>query len=430
MIAKTFFDARLAVLLAAFVVAGSPILTGCVADETTVADDKVTPDVANSGLSIGAKGAEVHEVYQYLRRYGYFQNEELAAHYPNWAPAVNREPVEPDLFDDALEEGVRLFQRANGLRETGIVNDEMRNLMKQIRCEMPDYYTPPNLHQHTQIKNFTTGGSTWSSTALSYRFVNYTSDISQSSQRTAIQNAMLAWTAVSPITFTEVTSGGNILMGFYTGDHGSCDDFDGSGGVLAHAWYPSGGGDIHFDDAESWSTGSSGTHLQTVAMHELGHSLGLGHSTVSSATMYAYYTGSDTSLSYDDHAGIWSLYGTYSSPSGCGTLEAGEGLGMGEYIMSCDGRFKLAMQTDGNLVLYMGTKSLWDTNTHENGGNRVVMQEDGNLVVYKSNGNDAWDANTNSTANQYAHLAIQNDGNLVIYKTNGGVAWASGTCCH
>ena len=51
------------------------------------------------------------------------------------------------------------------------------------------------------------------------------------------------------------------------------------------------------------------------------------HASVSSATMYAYYTGNDTQLADDDRAGIWSRYAAYSSPSGCGSLSSGQGLG-------------------------------------------------------------------------------------------------------
>jgi hypothetical protein len=45
---------------------------------------------------------------------------------------------------------------------------------------------------------------------------------------------------------------------------------------------------MHFDDSESWHIGAN-TDLFSVALHELGHSLGLGHADDPAAVMYPYY---------------------------------------------------------------------------------------------------------------------------------------------
>lgn len=424
------FASRLALFLAPLAVASLTLL-GCAADDVNTVDGDIAMD-SEDGLGLGARGADVRAVYDYLHQYGYFENQELAEHYPNWKPAVSREPADPELFDEAIEEGVRLFQAQMGLPVTGIVDAETQRVMRSPRCGHPDYYVPPKMAlPQWKVDSFATGGSTWSSTNLTYRFANTTSDLSTTSQQNAIKAALFRWSAVTNLSFTEVTSGGDIVFGFYTGSHGCSNAFDGSGGVLAHAYYPSGGGDVHFDDAESWSTSSSsGIHLETVALHELGHSLGLGHSSYDWAVMYASYGGVDVYPSSDDHAGIWSLYSAYSSPSGCGTLNAGQGLAKGQSVWSCDGRFQFIFQNDGNLVLYMGSTALWDTNTDGKTGDRVILQEDGNLVMYKSTGQMVWESNSNSNANHYANLAIQNDGNVVLYQTDGGVAWKTNTCCH
>jgi Matrixin len=86
-------------------------------------------------------------------------------------------------------------------------------------------------------------------------------------------------------------------------------------GVLAETFLPppdNGGtdaGDILFNSTVNWQINSN-YDLMTVAAHELGHALGLGESSVSSAVMYGTYNGIKQSLASDDTAGIDSIYGT------------------------------------------------------------------------------------------------------------------------
>ena len=86
-------------------------------------------------------------------------------------------------------------------------------------------------------------------------------------------------------------------------------------GVLAETFLPppaNGGtdaGDILFNSTVNWQINSN-YDLMTVAAHEIGHALGLGESSVSSAVMYGTYNGIRQSLASDDIAGIDSIYGT------------------------------------------------------------------------------------------------------------------------
>ncbi|UQA62528.1 matrixin family metalloprotease [Polyangium aurulentum] len=425
---------RLALVLAPLSAASA--LVACAPEGASDLMDGAQADAVEAGapvLAFGDSGEDVRWVYGYLRQYGYFANEALAHHYPGWKPAASREPADPEVFDEAIEEGVMLFQKAYGLPITGAVDEATLAAMQKPRCSFPDFYTSADAAAGSH--NFTLHGSKWSKTALTYRFANYTSDLSQASIRNAVSEALFDWSASSPLTFSEVSSGEDITIGWYTGSHCSASAFDGSNGVLAHAFFPSSGGDVHFDDAESWSTSSSsGIHLETVAVHELGHSLGLAHSSVSGSIMYPTYSGVNDAPRDDDRAGIWAIYGAFSAPSPGGDIHAGQGLSAGQSMSSYDGRFQLVMQSDGNLVLYKLTNGsvtpLWATGTNSAMPDRMIMQEDGNLVLYKSSGAPVWATGTSSTANRYSRLVVQNDGNLVIYNQSGSPVWASNTCCH
>jgi matrixin len=68
-------------------------------------------------------------------------------------------------------------------------------------------------------------------------------------------------------------------------------------------------GDMNFNTAATFNIGTT-YDLQTVALHEFGHAFGLGHSTLSSAAMWPYYTGVRQKLSADDINGIQAIYGT------------------------------------------------------------------------------------------------------------------------
>lgn len=112
---------------------------------------------------------------------------------------------------------------------------------------------------------------------------------------------------------------------------------------------------------------------------------------------------------------------------GCGRLVPGQQLSPNQTLSSCDGRFRLVMQGDGNLVLYQGGRALWHTSTNGRGGHQAVMQGDGNFVLYTAGSAPLFHTHTNGRPGSY--LALQNDGNLVVYQ--GGTArWNSGTCCH
>jgi len=113
---------------------------------------------------------------------------------------------------------------------------------------------------------------------------------------------------------------------------------------------------------------------------------------------------------------------------GCGTLTANQQLTPNQSTLSCDGRFTLILQGDGNLVLYQGGTPLWASNAVGKASARAILQGDGNLVIYDSAGSPLWASNT--AGNDGAHLTVQNDGNTVIFSSSGAALWSTGTGGH
>lgn len=171
----------------------------------------------------------------------------------------------------------------------------------------------------TGNSKYNVGDSKWNKNVLYYYINNTSNHLTYYEREQAIQNAFAQWEQYTTLTFVQVNNPtiADLHIRWTTGDHGDGHPFDGSSGVLAHAYYPppSGGsyaGDLHFDDDENWSIGNAGIDLESVALHEIGHLLGIEHSNDPNAVMYPYYNYNRT-LHYDDVMAVQQLY-SYNPP--------------------------------------------------------------------------------------------------------------------
>lgn len=75
--------------------------------------------------------------------------------------------------------------------------------------------------------------------------------------------------------------------------------------------------DVIFNNAHTWNTNGSNVDVQAVATHELGHTLGIHHSSISTATMYPTYSGGTSwrSLETDDQQALQCSEDWYISPA-------------------------------------------------------------------------------------------------------------------
>ncbi|HEX5838000.1 MAG TPA: matrixin family metalloprotease [Anaerolineales bacterium] len=190
-----------------------------------------------------------------------------------------------------------------------------------------------------------------------------------------IQNAFAAWQVVSNIQFEQVTdtgsafnasgAGGDIRIGAHT--------FDGPSRVLAHAYYPppngtSAAGDMHFDRQENWTCNTSGIDIGVVALHEIGHSLGLDHENDILAVMNSYYNPSLAGLQSDDVDGAATIYGgpaaltdppgndSFSTPRVVGSIPYADAIDTTGALDAGEGAEQVLC---GGIQIRKGTKDVW-----------------------------------------------------------------------
>jgi len=225
----------------------------------------------------------------------------------------------PNAFDGSsdIKNAISDYQKFYSLNVTGTLTDETKEEIAKPRCGVADKGAGGNAFHGAKWP--------WRMKSLTYSFQNTGRDLNSGTVKDTIRKAYGAWAQVAPLSFREVSSRGNMNIGFLSRSHGDGSSFDGRGRVLAHAFFPP-NGRIHFDEDEQWSVnGARGVDLFEIATHEIGHALGLDHSNVRGTVMWPSYSGYRRGLRLhsDDVAGIQKLYGRRTG--GGGTTTGGGG---------------------------------------------------------------------------------------------------------
>ncbi|XP_072050833.1 hatching enzyme-like [Amphiura filiformis] len=226
---------------------------------------------------------------EYLRQYSYL-------------PYGFGDGEEEHNISDAL---IR-FQHMASIPQTGTLDGRTVQMMHAARCGVPDTPLP-----------FQISWSRWHKTDLTYKVYDCPRTIGVNNidiVRQTVAYALQMYANVSSLTFTEVedsNTDADINIRFKFGDHGDGASFNGPGGSLAHAFLPP-QGELHFDASETWSLQHwYGHDLLQVAIHEVGHVLGILHSENVDSVMYPFYREGrcNDGLHEDDIAAIQLLYG-------------------------------------------------------------------------------------------------------------------------
>lgn len=215
------------------------------------------------------------------------------------------------------------FRKKSPLPLRSSVPRPVRPQLEELESRITPYSVSGNAWTHPELisLSFAPDGTTWAAGQTSNLSSALNGTVGSDWQHQILLAAQV-WAEQANINFSVVSDNG-VAIG--TGSYQQGDPNHGDvrfGGYnfgtgtqpVATAFMPPPvdnydiAGDVKFNTGKTFGIGVN-YDLFTVAAHEIGHSLGLGHSTNSRAVMYSIYSLVQTGLNTDDINGIQAIYG-------------------------------------------------------------------------------------------------------------------------
>lgn len=156
---------------------------------------------------------------------------------------------------------------------------------------------------------FTIRGRWSDSRAVRYRIEDSGAPMAAAAFTASVERAIAQWNATGCVQMTPAKDAqADVVLGWRKGEHDACEPF-GANGAVAHAGPVASPTFVHFDAARAFRPDGTGPlSIESVALHELGHVLGLDHVEDKSAAMSSD-PARPCAVGDGDLAGLRSLYG-------------------------------------------------------------------------------------------------------------------------
>jgi hypothetical protein len=242
------------------------------------------------------EGENLQVVHNYLVRFGYLRKSQH---------------LHGNLSESTID-AVRRFQLQHGLNPSGRLTIKTLRQITTHRCGMPDMRSGRALSLMC----------IWQQNEVAYCFTNGTDDVPANEEYDAVRRAFGTWQPFVPFSFRETprVTEADITITWVTGND---SDFQFKSGIVAHSDFPLGCSRVtknlplplHFNN-ENYRWGIVGSKrsvdVETAALHEIGHLLGLDHSNIRGTVMFSELTPGlvRRSLTADDLERVQRLYST------------------------------------------------------------------------------------------------------------------------